>query len=325
MQASQIAITPGSVYAIGPHQEVSFIERGPEGLWGRWQSADVTAKHMAHGGQVVAAIGSDDRVSVLQRAPRRPWECLKLRAAALAAAHLPDGAPALFARTDEGIVWHTWKPTPSSPWSDWQPLAGGIHGLAAERIPGGGLVVFGIRDGVVTHRWQDHPFAPWQEWTDLDAPPAGGEPQSLGVTTITRGGLVLFVLGGDGVLSHRWQGKPFGSWHGWESLGEGIRSFSVTRALAGGLVVFAVGPDDLVQYRFQSTPSGNWNRWIALQGRAKALACQPGYVDGLEVFAVGMTGEVNHKWCDRLDAPWTDWTPLDYEASPLRLSSGPHE
>ena len=319
MKAGQIAIAPGSVFAIGPRQEVSFIERGSDGLWGRWQEADAAAKGIVHAGQVVAAIGLDDRVSALQLTPRLPWAGLELRATELAAAHLPDGAPALFALSDDEKVWYTWKPAPSSPWSEWQRLDGVARGLAAERIPGGGLVVFGIRGGVVSHRWQDHPFGSWHGWTDLDAPLGGA--QSLAACTITRGGLVIFALSGNGVLQHRWQDKPFGHWHDWEPLGDGIKRFAVTRSLAGGLVVFAVGADDLVQYRFQSTAFGDWSRWIGLRGRAKTLAGQPGYVDGLEVFSVGMTDEVCHTWCDRLDAPWTEWAALDYEASPLRLGS----
>ena len=319
MKATQIAIAPASVYATDPRGEVRCIERGSDGLWGRWQAMDATAKTLVHAGRVVAAIGPDDRVSVLQVKPRLPWVSLDLVATKLATAHLPDGVPVLFALSDDGTVRHTWKPSPSAPWSDWQPLDGSVTGIAAERIPGGGLVVFGIRDGAVSHRWQDQPYGPWQSWTDLDAPPGGA--RALGVTTIHRGGLALFALGGDGALHHRWQDKPFGKWRDWEPLGEGIKSFAAARSLAGGLVVFAVGADDLVQYRFQSAAFDDWSGWIGLQGRAKALAAQPGYVDGLEVFSVGMTDEVSHKWCDRLDAPWTEWAQLDYEASPLRLGS----
>jgi hypothetical protein len=319
MIASRIAVAPGSLYAIGPHQELSCIERGPDGLWGRWQATGASAREIAHAGQVVAAIGLDGRLSALQLTPRLPWETWELRATELAAARLPDGAPALFARGGDGRVWHTWKPAPSSPWSDWQPLDGSVTALAAECIPGGGLVVFGVQGSVVSHRWQDHPYGPWQSWTDLETPLGGA--RSLAVSTILRGGLALFALGGDGALHHRWQDKPFGKWHDWQPLGDGIKSFAAARSLTGGLVVFAVGADDLVQYRFQSTAFGSWSRWIGLQGRAKALAAQPGYVDGLEVFSVGMTNEVSHKWCDRLDAPWTEWAPLDYEASPLRLGS----
>jgi hypothetical protein len=317
MKASQIAIAPGSVCAIGPRGDVSCIERRSDGLWGRWQGMDAGAKSLVHAGQVVAAIGLDDRVSALQVQPRLPWVSLDLTAMELAATHLPDGAPALFALADDGRIRHAWKPAPSSPWSQWQPLDGAVTGLAAECIPGGGLVVFGIRGEAVSHRWQDHPYGSWQSWTDLEPPPGGA--QALAASTILRGGLALFALAGDGGLHHRWQDKPFGKWHDWQPLGEGIKTFAAARSLTGGLVVFAVGPDDLVRYRFQPTAFGHWGGWNDLHGRAKALAGQPGYMGGLEVFSVGMTDEVSHKWCDRLDAPWTEWAPLDYEASPLRL------
>jgi hypothetical protein len=318
MKARQIAIALKNVYALGPTDELSVIERGTDGLWQSWQTLGERAKAVVHGGQVIARIGLDNRVSALQITPRLPWLTWDIQAAELAVAHLPDGAPVLVVVDGDDLAWYAWKPTPSSPWSDWQPLDGPITSVAADLIPGGGLVVFGIRDGAVYHRWQDRPLSAWKGWTSLEGPPGGAT--ALGVTTITHGGLVAFALGGDQAIYHRWQDKPFGAWHDWASLGGAVRSFVVTKSPTGGLAVFAIGTDDGVQYRYQSKPFGEWSRWIDLRGKAKSIAAQISYADGLEVFAVGMHDDVYHKWCDRLESPWTEWTLLDREASPLHLA-----
>jgi hypothetical protein len=318
MKARQIAIALKNVYALGPNDEVCFIERGVDGLWGEWQGTGESAKAIVHGGQVVGRIGVDDRVSAFQVTPRLPWVTWDIQGTELAVAHLSDGAPVLIVVDGDDLAWYCWKPTPSSPWSDWQPLDGPITSVAAGLIPGGGLAVFGIRDGGVYHRWQDRPLSAWKGWTSLDAPPEGAK--SLGVTSITHGGLVVFALGGDDAIHHRWQDKPFGTWHDWESLGGAFKSLTVTKSPIGGLAVFAIGADDGVRYRYQSKPFGEWSRWIDLRGKAKRIAAQISYADGLEVFAVGMHDDIHHKWCDRLDSPWTEWTLLDHEASPLRLA-----
>jgi hypothetical protein len=318
MNARQIAIALNSVYALGPADDVSFIVRGADGLWGSWQALGESAKAIVHGGQVIARIGVDDRVSALQVTPRHPWFTWDIQASELAVAHLPDGAPVLIVVDGDDLAWYAWKPTPSSPWSDWQPLDGPITSLSADLIPGGGLAVFGIRDGAVYHRWQDRPLSAWRGWTSLDGPPGGAK--ALGVNTITHGGLVVFALGGDDAIHHRWQDKPFGTWHEWESLGGAVKSFAAAKSPAGGLAVFAIGTDDVVQYRYQAKPFGEWSRWMDLRGKARSIAAQSSYADGLEVFAVMMHGDVYHKWCDRLDSPWTEWTLLDREVSSFRLA-----
>jgi len=133
-------------------------------------------------------------------------------------------------------------------------------------------------------------------------------------------GLAVFALGEDDVVYHRWQDKPFGVWHGWESLGGPVESVGIGKSRGGGLALFAVGTDAGVRYRYQSKPSGAWSQWIDLQGKAQRLAAQMSYADGLEVFAIGLDDEVSHKWCDRLDSAWTDWIPLDHESSSFHLA-----
>lgn len=315
MKARQLASSPSSLYAVGSSGHVVLIERGPDGLWGWWRATGISAKHIAHGGGVIAVVGEDDRLSALQRYPdisRFTWD---RTAAEVCATYLPGRGPVLFAADGREVV-HTWKETPSSPWHEWESLDGPLASIGATAIAGGGLALFGIRDGEVWHRWQDRPFSAWREWTGLGSP-AGGATQPC-VGTITDGGLVVFAIGGDQAVHHRWQEKPFAPWQAWESLGGAVKELAVTKAPAGGLAVVAIGLDDQVSCRYQRRAFGEWSAWVDLGMRARSVTAQASYTDGLEVFAIGLDDEIRHTWCEALDAPWKVWTLLEYESSPLR-------
>jgi hypothetical protein len=311
MQARQLAVSGDSVYILGPDDQLRFIARAEEGLWGPWQEAGVRGQAIVHAGPVIGRIDPEGRVSALQRVPPLPWQVWELRADELAAANLADGAPALFA-VKAGELRYTWKPAPSATWSEWQPLSGPVSGVSPTLIPGGGLAAFGITEGEVRHRWQDRPSGEWREWTPLGAP--GGSVSSLRATSIGHGGLVVFALREDGAVYHRWQDKPFRPWHEWEELGRNVVCFDVTRTPAAGLAILAIGPDHEVRCRFQLRPFGEWSGWQNLRGEASSVAVRPGYVDGLEAFIVGLNGEVYHNWCERPTQPWTGWRLLDREA-----------
>ena len=320
MKARQISSALSSVYALGMIDQLRYIERASDGFWGSWQSTGVNAKRILHAGDVIARIGLDDRVSAWQRMPRAAWQHWDLEVAELTATRLPGGAPVLFAADREQQAWYTWKPSPQEAWKVWEPLEGPVARLAAAVIPGGGLVVFGIRDGTVVHRWQERPGASWEPWTTLDRPPGGTA--ALDVLTITGGGLALFALSEDGALWHRWQDKPYAPWHDWEQapLGRDIAAMTLTKSPGGGLGVFAVGTDHAVRYRVQLTPFGDWGGWTELGGTARSLTAQASFTDGLEVFIIGLDHEVYHTWCDRIDARWAEWTLLDHEESPYRAA-----
>ena len=316
MKARQIAPALGSVYAVDMLGQLRHIERDEHGFWGTWQTTDAMASRVVHAGDVIARIGVDGRVSARTRAPEHPWETWELEATDLAATRLPEGAPVLFAADGERRAWYGWKPTPPEPWIAWETLDGPIEGLSASVIPGGGLVVFGIRDGAAHHRWQDRLFSTWHGWTALDRPAA--PLTALAVSTIVKGGLALVAVGADQVLYHSWQEKPFDRWRDWVALGGGIGSVSLTKSPGGGLAVFAIGTDQAVRYRCQMKPFGDWGEWIELGGTARSIAAQPSYTNGLEVFTIGLDDEIYHTWCDRLETPWAAWTLLDVERLPYR-------
>ena len=193
MKARQIAPALSSVYALGMIDQLRYIERGEDGFWGEWHSTGANARLVVHAGDVVGRIGLDGRVSACQRAPSRPWVTWDLQATELAATRLPGGPPVLFAADGERKAWHTWKAAPHAAWSPWEPLEGPIERITAGVIPGGGLVLFGLRDGIVWHRWQNRLFGGWEDWTALDGPPGGVT--SVRLATLTGGGLALFAIG----------------------------------------------------------------------------------------------------------------------------------
>ena len=71
-----------------------------------------------------AGSGPTARVSAFQRGSDLPWFPWSLLATELAATHLRDETPVLFAVDDNRRVWATGKPAPVAPWGDWQPLDG---------------------------------------------------------------------------------------------------------------------------------------------------------------------------------------------------------
>jgi hypothetical protein len=181
----------------------------------------------------MARIGLDGRVSPLQRSLGSQWQDLELEARGLAATRLPSRAPVLFASDGDDLVWHAWKPTPGSPWTPWESLAGFAADIRATVIPNGG---------------------PWRDWTPIDDLPGGS--RAIEVASLTGGGLVLLARGRDGGLYHRWQDKPFGRWHLWEVLETGIEQFSLTKPASGGLAVFAVARGGCLRHRKQTKPFG---------------------------------------------------------------------
>ena len=50
MQASRLAVSADSVYIVGPDDQLRFIRRAEEGLWGPWQEAGVPALEIVHAG-----------------------------------------------------------------------------------------------------------------------------------------------------------------------------------------------------------------------------------------------------------------------------------
>jgi len=132
--------------------------------------------------------------------------------------------------------------------------------------PGGPPTLFGLRQGSVVFCSENADHETWADWRSLGAPPEGVT--TVRATALGGGGLVVFAIGADGRVSHRWRDRPHHEWHPWEDLGGRARSLSVTRSPKGGLAIFAVADDADVRYRFQHKPFGDWSPWLDLGGEA---------------------------------------------------------
>jgi hypothetical protein len=157
MQARDIAAGRNAVYAISASGAVSVIERGADGLWGRWQATSVLARSLVHAGSLIGRIGPDGRVSVFEQGIWRPPHEWDREARELSGLLVPGHGPTLLA-VDRGAVWSTWKPSPAGAWEPWRVLEAGISGLDATPIPGAGPAIFGVSEGSVHWTWQGRPL-----------------------------------------------------------------------------------------------------------------------------------------------------------------------
>src|SRR6476620_7697943 len=73
MTARPIAPALTSVFAIDHEGQIRIIERGTDGLWGRWQPTGIAASRVVHAGTVVASLGPDRRISALPRTAGGSW------------------------------------------------------------------------------------------------------------------------------------------------------------------------------------------------------------------------------------------------------------
>ncbi|MEU5402173.1 hypothetical protein ABZ348_23085 [Streptomyces sp. NPDC005963] len=139
-------------------------------------------------------------------------------------------------------------------------------------------------------------------WTGGQGP--GWVPRvSVGVPSVvdTGTGMVIFGVGPDGGVVHRWQNAPGGAWSAWTGLGRPAPG-AVGRPHAlvgryGKLAVFLRGEDGGLWHTWQSE-TGAWAPdWVSLGGR---LAGDPSVVlspnGSLSVFARDPGGRVTHTW-----------------------------
>ena len=144
----------------------------------------------------------------------------------LALGKAADGRLEIFARGNDGHVWHLWQTKPNGDWSAWENLSAYPKGVAVAGDPAvgkaadGRLEIFarGI-DNRVWHLWQTKPNGDWSQWENLSAYPQGvavaGTPA---VGKAADGHLEIFTRGNDNRVWHLWQTKPNGDWFQWEDI-----------------------------------------------------------------------------------------------------------
>ena len=109
----------------------------------------------------------------------------------------------------------------------------------------------------------------WSGWLSL----GGRDVRAPVVGANVDGRLELFVVGGDGVLYHKWQAVPNGTWGDWYSAGGTALSedLTVARNADGRLQVFVVGGDGSLYTTWQTSPNGTWSGMAMMRNLADLI------------------------------------------------------
>lgn len=252
---------------------------------------------------------------------------------AMTAAANADGRLEVFGRVglmSTGALYHIWQTAPSSGWSAWSSLGGGIgpQFLLVVDNADGRLEVFavGTGPGQLEHIWQLDPGGGWSSWDVLDSLP-GGFPVQLTAGLNADGRLELFNVGAGG-LWHNWQTAAGASWAGWSTLGtpggvSTLNGVAVGRNADGRLEVFTTGQNAL-WHIYQTAPNGAWSGWDNL-GNPGVAALDPPSVasnaDGrLEGFIAGTNDALFHIYQTAPNGGWSGWNTLGGEpAQPVAI------
>lgn len=188
-----------------------------------------------------------------------------------------DGHLEVFVVSSDGTVWHSGQ-LPSGAWSEWTSLglpgSGTVGPMTTAADADGSLELFTIDTaGAVWHCSQTQPNGSWSGWESMDFPHGlSAFPPVLAAAQNHDGRLELFVVGSGGMLWHRWQTQPNGTWSDWKSLntrGRGFAGIAVTAEPAGRLVLFAAerptaeghNSGEVLWQCGQVTPGGSWSPW----------------------------------------------------------------
>lgn len=121
-------------------------------------------------------------------------------------------------------------------------------------------------NGFIYHQWQ-LPGGGWSSPASLGAPSGQhlvGTPYPLVLPT---GQLVVFAIGEDAQLWHKWQLCDGCAWSAWVSLGGGLASNPVVvRKTDGTLVAFALATDKDLWHKWQLCNGCTWSGWNSLSG-----------------------------------------------------------
>ncbi len=166
--------------------------------------------------------------------------------------------PVVFAVGTDDALYHKWRDSSSSPWSDWHSLGGTLTSSPAATMSGGRIVVAGRgADRALWHKWYDNG---WSDWHSL-----GGEVTSSPAIVQAGNRLVVFCRGTDGAIWHKWHENGWSDWH---SLGGKLSSGpAVMMSNEGRLVVYARGVDGAIWHKWYDN---GWSDWHSLEGLSQS-------------------------------------------------------
>ncbi|MDD5035846.1 MAG: hypothetical protein PHE55_13930 [Methylococcaceae bacterium] len=230
-----------------------------------------------------------------------------------------DGRLEVFARDNDGSLWHKWQMVPSGDWSAWASLGGQVSEFAVAQNDDGRLEVFAIGyRRAVYHIWQTAPGGAWSTWENQ-----GGNALKLAAAKNHDGRLEVFAIFADKSLQHNWQVGPGGSFSGWATLGGSFTDLSVAENQDGRLEVFVITARNVPLHISQSAPGGSWNAWDSLGGQVLKLAVARNQDGRLEVFGVGTDHQLYHDWQTSPGGSYSGWYSLGDWIDQLAVARAP--
>ncbi len=172
-----------------------------------------------------------------------------------------DGRLEVFARSDDGGIWHVWQNAPNGLWTDWGRM--GQDGDVLDGPPSVATTADGRLD--VLARGEDGriwnitelPGSGWSPWTGIDCAILTGSDVAV---VLAPAGLTAFAIGPLGDLVWIQQTSTPAQWTPKGSLGGRFTGAVAAAVDADGcLEVFAIGADQSVWRRKELTPGGAWS------------------------------------------------------------------
>jgi hypothetical protein len=207
----------------------------------------------------------------------------------------------LFARGNDGAVWHRWY-LPTYGWSGWSSLGGYCNSEPAARSWGYGRIdIFCVAgsNNTMYHKWFDGSWDhPWE-------PLGGNFISGPAAASWGSGRLDIFGIGTDHALWHKWFN---GGWSGWESLGGYLTSTPAAVSWGYGRVdIVAKGGNNEMYHKWFN---GGWSGWESLGGGFISGPAIASWGSGhLDIFGIGTNHEMYHKYIGS-GYGWSSWQSL---------------
>jgi metallophosphoesterase (TIGR03767 family) len=174
-----------------------------------------------------------------------------------------DGRMEVFGSDKDGQVLHTLQNTPgdSRNWSKWTALDGRATQVAAESLPDGRIILFGVnKKGETFRRWQQP--GGWSTWNRFD----GSEVlTSIAAARDQAGRMEIFGTDRTGQVLRRHQTKAGDekSWTDWTRFNAQMAHVAASSNADGRVEVFGYDHQGRVWHRSQKS-GGSWTGWSEL-------------------------------------------------------------
>jgi len=308
--------------------------------------SQVAAAPLSNGAlQLWAVTSAGELFSTWKEAPDAhanwaPWQTFPapatppVQVAQVAAARLSNGALELWAVSNQGELFSTWKETPDAnadwvPWQSFPALPEPVSQVTAAPLSNGALQLWAVTNqGQLFSTWKETSEAnanwvPWQTFLGPAAPPA--KVNQLAAAPLSNGALQLWVVTNQGQLFSTWKETPDANanWLPWQTFpGSPPGAAQVVQVAAaplsnGALQLWAVTEQGqlLSTWKESPEPHANWAWWVDFAGaapsasRVSQVAVAPLSNAALQLWAVTDQGRLLSTWkrSNDANAGWVPW------------------